>query len=561
MKKPFQKRIKDLLGNLKENEEVGLSTLLETLPEIEKNSKKFAMVQGLLRAINVEIVDDVSEEESDDLDTVEFNEKEAVAAEQELKEQMEKENKEREAAAAASGESAERMAVKALDDPIRMYFSQMASIPLLTREEEIHFAKEIEKNQKKLCRNIFMTALGQDETLQLLGQINNGTRLVEKSLDLTLSRKGDRQTFFDRLEKELPRMQQLFRSNQLDALDLEDLPLSDKNARPKLEKRLHNRILKLARMLESYELKMKYIGRFQCEIEILGKKLEKAIVGLRIRNKRAIGKEFDEINEAIFEPYPAFLERAREISLDFKGYEAAKGGLSSGNLRLVVSVAKKYRGRGLSFLDLIQEGNTGLMRACEKYDYTKGYKFSTYATWWIRQAISRAIAEKSRMVRLPVYMSETMSKLGGVSREHLQRTGRRPDLHEIADVLEVPAEELEAMIRLSRVPVSLSTPIGPNDESTFGEFIEDYRFEKPSEAISEEALKRRMTRVLETLSLREREVIKLRFGIGKDETYTLEELGKKFKVTRERIRQIEIRALKKLRHPVRSRNLEGFLDG
>ena len=300
MKKPFQKRIKDLLGNLKENEEVGLSTLLETLPEIEKNSKKFAMVQGLLRAINVEIVDDVSEEESDDLDTVEFNEKEAVAAEQELKEQMEKENKEREAAAAASRESAERMAVKALHDPIRMYSSQMASIPLLTREEESHFAKEIEKNQKKLCRNIFMTALGQDETLQLLGQINNGTRLVEKSLDLTLSRKGDRQTFFDRLEKELPRMQQLFRSNQLDALDLEDLPLSDKNARPKLEKRLHNRILKLARMLESYELKMKYIGRFQSEIEILGKKLEKAIVGLRIRNKRAIGKEFDEINEAIY---------------------------------------------------------------------------------------------------------------------------------------------------------------------------------------------------------------------------------------------------------------------
>jgi RNA polymerase primary sigma factor len=561
LKKPFKKRIKDLLATINEKKEMELSVLLDKLPEIKKNAKKFAMVQGLLRELECEIIDDVSEEETDILDTVEFNEKEAVEAEKELKEQFEKERKDAEAAAAAAGETAERMAVKALDDPIRMYFSQMASIPLLTREEEIHYAQEIENSQKSLCRNIYMTALGQDETLQFLEQINNGTRLVEKSLDLTLSRKGDRQTFFDRLEKELPRMRQLFRSNQLDTLDLEDLPLNDKAERKKKEKRLHNRILKLARLLESYKLKMTYIGRFQNEIEILGKKLEKAIVGLRIRNKRAIGKEFDDINEAILEPYPAFIERAREITLHFKRYEDAKGGLSSGNLRLVVSVAKKYRGRGLSFLDLIQEGNTGLMRACEKYDYSKGYKFSTYATWWIRQAISRAIAEKSRMVRLPVYMSETMSKLGGVSREHLQRTGRRPDLHEIAEELEVPASELEAMIRLSRVPVSLSTPMGPDDESTFGEFIEDYRFEKPSDLISEEALKRRMTHVLETLSLREREVIKLRFGIGKDETYTLEELGKKFKVTRERIRQIEIRALKKLRHPVRSRNLEGFLDG
>ena len=305
---------------------------------------------------------------------------------------------------------------------------------------------------------------------------------------------------------------------------------------------------------------MKYMSRWQSEVSTIGKRLEKEIVGLRIRNKRAISPEFDEINEAILEAYPAFIERAREITVQFNRYESAKGGLSSGNLRLVVSVAKKYRGRGLSFLDLIQEGNTGLMRACEKYEYRKGYKFSTYATWWIRQAISRAIAEKSRMVRLPVYMSETMSKLGGVSREHLQKKGRRPDIHEIAEELDIPAEELEAMLRLSRSPVSLSTPIGTEDDSTFGDFLEDHRIESPAEALSISALKGRMGNILETLSLREREVIKMRFGIGRDSTFTLEELGKKFKVTRERIRQIEIRALKKLRHPVRSRNLEGFLD-
>ena len=545
--KPFQDRLENLLKKISGDDSVKFEQILKILPELRTKRKKLIQVRKLLAKLGCEITG-ISEDKNtpDDLDSAQFNHKEAKEAEKEIEED--------------NSAEAEEMAVKALDDPIRMYFSQMAAIPLLTRDEEILYAKEIEKSQKELVRHIYQTSLGQDEALQLLEQILNQTRLVEKSLDLTLSRKGDRHAFFDRLHKELPRMRSLFEMNTLESLDLEELALSDKSDRPTLEKRLHNRVLRLARMLESYMVKMKYVTRWQHKIAKLGRNLEVVIVGLRVRNKRAIATEFDEINEAILEPYPAFIERGREITRQFNRYETAKGNLSSGNLRLVVSVAKKYRGRGLTFLDLIQEGNTGLMRACEKYEYRKGYKFSTYATWWIRQAISRAIAEKSRMVRLPVYMSETMSKLGGISREHLQKTGRRPDLHEIAIILEVPEEELQSMIRLSRSPVSLSTPVGSEDDSTFGDFIEDHRFTSPSESITAAALKGRMGNVLETLSLREREVIKMRFGIGRDDTYTLEELGKKFKVTRERIRQIEIRALKKLRHPVRSRNLEGFLD-
>jgi RNA polymerase primary sigma factor len=305
---------------------------------------------------------------------------------------------------------------------------------------------------------------------------------------------------------------------------------------------------------------MKQLEEFSRRMDQIRARLAKIGEDPARRDERAdLRRELHDLMLMTLESPQSLRERATTIRKQFIEYEAAKRQLSSGNLRLVVSIAKKYRNRGLTFLDLIQEGNTGLMRAVDKYEYRRGFKFSTYATWWIRQAITRAIADQARTIRIPVHMIDVLSKLRNMQKRLLQEFGREATTEEIAELSGLPLEEVRRVLDIGRHPVSLDRPVGDSEDSSFGEFIEDSTSDNPVHCANHVILRQKIDGLLKTLTWREREIIRLRYGLQDGYTYTLEEVGRIFKVTRERVRQIEAKAVRKLQHPVRSKHLEGFL--